>query len=82
MPNTRFTTTLGELFETLPGAGRFHPDFTAAVIELPPGVTSGWRRSGEQWLPPEEDVENHGGVPERVEELERAVNAMLGGENE
>jgi|GEM_PF-4633180 len=33
---------VGEMFETMPGADTFHPDFMARIIPVPEGVTSGW----------------------------------------
>ncbi len=45
---------VGELFEEQPPAGTYHPDFSARIEALPEGVTTGWRRDGGQWLPPEE----------------------------
>lgn len=73
---------VGQLFQVMPEERRFHPDFIASIAALPEGVTCGWRRAGNDWLPPQER-EGDGGIAElvsRLEQLEGALEIMLGGD--
>ncbi len=75
--------TVGQLFQRMPEAGLYHPDFLAAVIKLPTGITTGWRLIDGEWLPPlepeppgQDELE---ALRLRVDELTRALDALLGG---
>ena len=48
---------VGQMFDTLPQEGLYHPDFLAKLVPVSEEVASGWRYDGAVFLPPEEAME-------------------------
>lgn len=67
--------TVGQLFESKPPAGRFHPSFCDAIVPLPDEVTTGWKKDGAQWHRPRQPAAN---PLDGYTELWRIVTALSG----
>lgn len=58
---------VGELFEAMPPEDQYHELYWKQIIELPEGVSAGWRFDGDAWIDPREAGRDNAEVLARAE---------------